>query len=192
MNNEPTTYFISDEHYNHVNIIKYCSRPFLTIEEMNETIINNHNEVVKPNDIIYHLGDFCMQSDKVQSILSQLNGQHHLIPGNHDGCHSVHKRNAKNIRAYLNMGFLSINEQMTINLPPLGEVFLCHLPQAEYVNERYHEQRPINSGTAKYQFCGHVHDAWKTKGNMINVGVDQWNFYPITVEQIVKELKLNE
>lgn len=56
-------YFISDTHFHHSNIIKYCNRPFKDINEMNEIIISNWNNIVKKDDIVYHLGDFCLSSD---------------------------------------------------------------------------------------------------------------------------------
>lgn len=55
-------YFISDTHFEYENVIKYCKRPFNNTEEINETLISNWNSVVS-DDIIYHLGDFCL-SDK--------------------------------------------------------------------------------------------------------------------------------
>ena len=54
-------YFSSDYHLGHFNIIRYCNRPFKSLEQMNETIIRNHNERIKKEDILFHIGDFCFK-----------------------------------------------------------------------------------------------------------------------------------
>ena len=78
-------YVTSDTHFNHKNIIKYCNRPFNDVYEMNETLINNWNSVVTPEDIIYHLGDFGFGTkEELQEIFDRLNGYKYLIMGNHD------------------------------------------------------------------------------------------------------------
>lgn len=79
------TWFISDTHFGHKNILEYEkeARPFDTIEEMNEKIIANWNKTVSPKDLIYHLGDFAFGSDNI-AIAGRLNGRKKLILGNHD------------------------------------------------------------------------------------------------------------
>lgn len=78
-------FITSDHHFNHINIIKYCNRPFKDVNEMNKELIKKWNGVVKPNDIVYHLGDFHLgHKDEIKRVVSQLNGKIFLIRGNHD------------------------------------------------------------------------------------------------------------
>lgn len=79
-------YIISDTHFGHENIIEYCIRPFSSIHEMNRVLISNWNRIVKPNDIVYFLGDLSFgRSKKPPSYwLNQLNGDIRFIRGNHD------------------------------------------------------------------------------------------------------------
>jgi len=58
--NPEHTFFTSDTHFNHANIIKFCDRPFKDVELMNETLIANWNRVVGLDDTVFHLGDFCL------------------------------------------------------------------------------------------------------------------------------------
>lgn len=78
-------FIISDTHFNHANIIRYCDRPFENTTHMNESMIENWNVMVKPNDKIYHLGDvYFGKKEDADAILSRLNGKKRLILGNHD------------------------------------------------------------------------------------------------------------
>lgn len=78
-------YFVSYTHFNHKNIIDYCNRPFNSVDEMNNVLIQNWNATVSNNDIIYHLGDFALgRKDTIMEITSNLNGKKYLIRGNHD------------------------------------------------------------------------------------------------------------
>ncbi len=79
-------YLISDTHFGHENIIKYCNRPFKDAEEMNEVVINNINRLVNQQDDLYILGDFALVKDieKLTSLIKRINGKLHFIRGNHD------------------------------------------------------------------------------------------------------------
>ena len=83
-------FFISDTHFGHANMLKFTNyngermRPFDSIEELDELMIQNWNEMVKPTDKIYHLGDVCYHCKNRDEILSRLNGDKVLIKGNHD------------------------------------------------------------------------------------------------------------
>ena len=78
------TYFTSDYHFGHKNVIKYDRRPFKTVEEMNQTLIQNQNELVQDEDDFYFLGDFAMglSDDSMQYLLQRLRGNLFFIRGN--------------------------------------------------------------------------------------------------------------
>ena len=78
-------FIISDTHFGHANIIKYCNRPFADVEQMDKALIKNWNSVVSNSDMVIHLGDVGLGNKQyVKNILSQLNGRKILIKGNHD------------------------------------------------------------------------------------------------------------
>ena len=78
-------FFTSDTHFYHGNIIRFCNRPFKDVDMMNETIISNWNNTVGQDDIVFHLGDFCLGgSAEWTKMLDRLNGRIYLIMGNHD------------------------------------------------------------------------------------------------------------
>lgn len=76
-------FITSDHHFFHGNIIKYCNRPFNSYQEMNEFMIKQWNEIISPNDIVIHLGDFAFRN-KANLIRPKLNGIIILVKGNHD------------------------------------------------------------------------------------------------------------
>lgn len=79
------TWFTSDTHFGHKNILEYEkeARPFATIEEMHEVMIERWNNVVADKDIVYHLGDFAFGRRNI-NIAGRLNGKKKLVMGNHD------------------------------------------------------------------------------------------------------------
>lgn len=170
-------WFTSDQHFGHRNIITYSSRPFADVDEMTRELIARHNAVVRPGDTVWHLGDFALDERLVPRTLPLLNGRHHLIAGNHDKCHPCHKRGYKTMGDYLRWGFESIGTEARV-----GDWQLCHLPYVGDHGEhklRLPEWRPRDAGG--WLLHGHVHEAWKVRDRMINVGVDQWNYAPVHI-----------
>lgn len=80
-----TEFFTGCTHFSHKNILDFEDRPFNTVPEMDEAMIEVWNNQVTNNDIVWHIGDFCLGNyDRTLEVLSQLNGQIRLIKGNHD------------------------------------------------------------------------------------------------------------
>jgi len=78
-------FFTADSHFGHANIIKYCNRPFNSVDEMDETMVRRWNSVVEPSDVVYHLGDFALcKNGYAKNILNCLNGKIYLCRGSHD------------------------------------------------------------------------------------------------------------
>lgn len=167
-------YFTSDQHYWHARVIEYCNRPFSSIEEMNAGLIALHNRTVSPDDTTYMLGDFCFGNQhKMRTILSQLNGTKILIRGNHDRLKD-HK--------LIELGFSAVSERSNFD-----DMLLSHYPyrgaEHDERDERFVERQYVDEGS--WLLHGHVHQHWKKKARMINVGVDVWNLRPASLAEIL-------
>lgn len=90
-------YLISDYHFYHDKIIQYSRNLFSNVLQMNQYIIDSHNEIVNDEDIVIFLGDFCFNNGETSSILNKLNGHKFLILGNHDS--------EKLLKKYPTLGF---------------------------------------------------------------------------------------
>lgn len=198
-------YFTSDQHFYHRNVILYCKRPFASQEEfdshnireesvvkMNEILIAKYNSIVKPEDTVYHLGDFSMAFRAVEIFTKRLNGTKILYAGNHDWCFPSHKKsrseeNQKKWAAkYIENGFSEVRIVGEMDIPGVAKVNINHLPYLEGGSSqdiRHGKFRPKDDG--RWLLCGHVHEKWAQRGKMINVGVDVRNFEPISIDQIV-------
>jgi calcineurin-like phosphoesterase family protein len=81
----PTFFFTADEHYGHANIIRYCNRPFTSVDQMDAEIIQRHNEIVGLKDVVIHAGDFTLsKKPPAENYIRQLNGTHIFLKGSHD------------------------------------------------------------------------------------------------------------
>lgn len=150
-------YLISDLHFGHENIIKYSSRPFSSVEEMNETLIKNWNDVVKDNDIVYHLGDFCfLKYNDCKNILRRLNGNINMILGNHD---KVIKDNKSNL----------LNSKLVSSIDNYIEIDYCK----QKIILFHFAMRVWNQSHRGSWLCfGHSHGSMPPFGKSVDVGVD--------------------
>lgn len=128
-------FIISDTHFGHENIIRYCNRPFRTVEEMDEAMIKNWNAVVTNKDVVIHLGDFCLTNkERCIEILNKLNGKKILIKGNHDNWADEFYRSA---------GFSYVSKFPIVYD---GLFLLSHAPL------------PLSETTPYFNYYGHVHN----------------------------------
>lgn len=167
-------FFTSDTHFGHKAVIEYCNRPFKDVEEMNEELIRRWNVLVKtPEDIVYHLGDFSfMNSTETKKIVARLNGTIVLVQGNHD------KKPHRFFKTVLPNYFITMPE-------PIGEVLMSHYPyKGVHVDERDFEVRQLEN-KGNWLLHGHVHTNWKVLDKMINVGVDQWAYAPVSEQELI-------
>ena len=99
------TYYTSDTHFGHHNIIEYCNRPYANVREMNLEMERIWNETVSPTDTVYHLGDFALGDlDNALEILRRLNGCKILVSGNHDPKKVRESEHWAEVHTYLRIG----------------------------------------------------------------------------------------
>jgi calcineurin-like phosphoesterase family protein len=161
-----TTYFTADTHFGHHNGIEQNRRPFPSVAEMNAAMIDRWNAVVGPEDEVWHLGDFAYKSARpVQGILSELNGHKHLILGNHD---------APKTRT---LPWASVSQMKEV-LVDGQRIFLCHYPMMSWP--------AMNRGAIHLH--GQVHGKQLGPAGSIDVGVDEWEFRPVSLPQILERI----
>ena len=182
-------YYTSDQHFDHTNVIKFDNRPFSSVEEMNEILVNKWNETVTKQDTVYILGDFCWgKADRYRYFLSKLNGTKVLITGNHD---------LKTFPADIKNMLSDTREFKFIKDNDRG-VILCHYPipfyQADYSNEQYmlygHLHGTIEEDFMRYfkkyvkQHDGRGESACKCNVYPVFCGFYDWK--PVTLNQIIE------
>lgn len=187
-------WFTSDLHFDHRNIITYCNRPFSSVEEMNEVLVQRWNSVVSESDHVYCLGDFSLSRRSVQAFTLRLNGIKTLVAGNHDHCHPVvaKKKVDDAIKYYIDSGWSSVIFQGELSIGGV-RVQLSHFPETgdtSYGGDRFNDFRLTADAPLLH---GHVHNNWKKRVAksgvvMLNVGVDVWDYYPISEETVLAEI----
>lgn len=163
-----TTWFTSDQHYDHKNIIEFCKRPFTDVDHMNEMLIHNYNELVQPEDTVYHLGDLQFSAD-INKFLPRLNGKKILIKGNHDYQHPA---------IFDSPHWESVHDALLVNINSTM-IYLHHY--ACRVWPRAHK--------GSLNLFGHSHNRLSGNSQSCDVGVDAWNYRPVQLKDIRKRMK---
>ena len=161
----PQTYFTADTHFGHENIIRLCKRPFRTIEEHDNELVARWNARISRSDTVYVVGDFAYRDDP-ERVFRRLNGQKHLVIGNHDK------------KSTLRLPWAS---------PPRERIFL-KLDGERIVLDHYGGRTWNGSFGGSLQFYGHSHGRLPGLGNSTDVGVDAWDFTPVTLPEIKARL----
>jgi len=160
------TWFTSDFHLGHQNIIRYCNRPFQSTGEMDEVILANLNSRVRQSDVLYFLGDFCMGGPHQARLYRDriVCRYIHVVEGNHD----------RALRR-LTSAFRSYNQLAQIRIEGQG-IVLCH-----YAMRVWH-----HSSRGTWHLYGHSHGKLEDAPASLSmdVGVDAHQFLPWQVDEI--------
>lgn len=162
------TWFTADTHLHHGNIIKHCSRPFADADEMDEALIANWNARVGPRDHVWHLGDFAFcGGGRAAAYLERLNGIKHLVWGNHD---------SKQVRRLPH--WESSEPYTEISVDGL-RIVLFHYALRVW-NKSHH---------GSLHLYGHSHGNLPGTRQSCDVGVDCWDYRPVSLEEILARLE---
>lgn len=157
----------ADWHIDHANIIKFCNRPFNNVKQMNEVIVSNVNSLVQPKDTLYVIGDLAFRGANLRLLRDSINCNNvFVVPGNHD--------KVSQLQPYFN-----ILPQCRMYKGYGIEIVLCHYAMRVWNRSHYgvghlyghsHGQLPPIPGAASF-----------------DVGVDCWNFFPLSIDQVKAE-----
>ena len=164
-------YVISDHHFYHSNIINYIRENFSTLSDMHNHIIESHNSVVNPDDIVIFLGDFSFKKSYIKEINKRLNGHKYLLLGNHDQNNLLNN--------FKEIGF----EDCFINPVRIDDKYLSHEPlikeEATTINLSILIKEFINYGS--YNYHGHIHETTDFGSSYINTCCEVIDYKPIFI-----------
>lgn len=156
-------FFTSDLHLNHAKVIQYSNRPFASVDEMNDQIIRRWNARVGVEDTVYLLGDVALgPQSEIQGLVHRLNGVIHLIWGNHD---------SDLVKGLSRWASSQPYAEIKVGKEP---VCLFHYPMRAW-NRSHH---------GAWHFWGHAHGHLPAFGRSLDVGVDCWDYQPVTFAEI--------
>ena len=159
-----TVFFTADTHFGHAGARALYRRPFASVAAMDAAMLERWNAVVGQGDEVWHLGDFAvgLGSDATAAMLAALNGRKHLVTGNNDGDATLAQP-----------GWASVQPYAEITVDGVGLV-LCH----------YAFRSWRNMGRLWRNLHGHSHGRLQPMPRQTDVGVDVWEYRPVTLAQI--------
>jgi calcineurin-like phosphoesterase family protein len=158
-------FFTSDTHFGDAPRLRVDKRPFASVTEMDRTIVERWNETVAPDDEVWHLGDFALgpPPERIDELLAGLNGRKHLIIGNNDGPDTVQQPGWASVQHYA---------EITVDGKRL---VLCHYPFRTW----------NKMGQGVIDLHGHSHGRLTPAPRQYDVGVDVWDFRPVTLATVL-------
>ena len=164
----------ADHHFGHANIIKHCNRPFASVREMDQALIVHWNAVVGKNDTVWHLGDFAFKGLHPREYLARLNGKINILHGNHD--------NLQYLEQCRQWGMIEWH----------GPVREIKWEKKKFWLSHYAHRTWPASHHGAFHLYGHSHGNLPSVGRSMDVGVDNFNFYPVSIDAVVKTLEPKE
>jgi calcineurin-like phosphoesterase family protein len=179
-------WFTADTHFGHTNIIRYCQRPFASVQEMDAQMVERWNAVVSPGDTVYHLGDFTLRGwDGFAAYVQRLNGRLCILPGGHD--HPW-------LAGFAPGAVSSLTGQPAEVLPPLVSLELPELRVGRYsqvlVLCHYALRVWDHAHYGAWHLYGHSHGTLPAWGLSFDVGVDSHDFRPISLDEVATRLNV--
>lgn len=173
-------FFSADHHFGHKAIIEFCNRKFWTLEEMEASMIMKWNAVVGYKDVVYVLGDFAFRCkpEYTLNIIAKLNGAKVFIPGSHD---KWIKRAIRD-NLILQKHRTTIGEKIEKISVDGQKIVLCHYSMRSWPG----------SCSGSWMLFAHSHSRLKPYGKSFDVGVDCWNFTPVSFAEVVEKMKTLE
>jgi calcineurin-like phosphoesterase family protein len=158
-------FFTADTHFGHGGALGLFRRPFASVHDMDEAMVQRWNESVGPADEVWHLGDFAVRRSvaEMARILAALRGKVHLIAGNNDGPDTVALGGFASVHLYVELEMAGVN------------LVLCHYP--------FRSWNRMARGAVNLH--GHSHGRLKRVPRQLDVGVDVWDFRPIPLEKVL-------
>ena len=161
-----TIFFTSDTHFGHGGALGLYRRPFPSVAAMNEAIVERWNETVGSDDEVWHLGDFAIRQRPavVAALLARLRGHKHLVTGNNDPPETTALSGWESVQPYAETAVAGVS------------LVLCHYP--------FRSWRGMGKGWVNLH--GHSHGRLKPRPRQFDVGVDVWEFRPVTLSEILQ------